>query len=81
MEVGMAQKDQAFWLATANVARFREMLLSPKDEFQRSQLEELLARELERLTALSPDRVVGASGPSETTKSPSLPESPRKPAR
>jgi hypothetical protein len=76
----MAQKDQAFWLAEANVARFREMLLSPKDEFQRTQLEELLARELERLNALSLDKPTGASGPSETNKSPGPPELPRKPA-
>ncbi|HWA68443.1 MAG TPA: hypothetical protein VG821_01255 [Rhizomicrobium sp.] len=75
----MAQADQAFWLATANVARFREMLLSPRDGFQRKQLEELLASELERLNALSPDRAIAASGPSESTKSPGLPESPRKP--
>ena len=48
----MARIDHARWLATANIARFRELLVSSTDSFQRKQLEELLTREVERLAEL-----------------------------
>jgi hypothetical protein len=48
----MARIDHTRWLATANIARFRELLISSTDSFQRKQLEELLARELKRLAEL-----------------------------
>lgn len=52
----MARIDQALWLANENVARFRELLSASSNDFQRKQLEDLLARELVRLKALSQDQ-------------------------
>ena len=49
----MARFGQAVWVATANIARFRELLVSPVDEYQRDQLEGLLTRELARLAELT----------------------------
>lgn len=49
----MARLDQSLWLATQNVARFRELMASSTDDLQRNQLEELLARELARVKELS----------------------------
>jgi len=49
----MARIDQARWQVAANVARFRELLDFPLDEFQRRQLNKLLTREIKRRRALS----------------------------
>jgi len=74
----MARLDQAVWVATANIARFRELLESPVDEYQRHQLEGLLTRELAKLTELSrrPPNRAEPDG-----KSPGQPASPGRPAR
>jgi len=53
MEASMARIDQARWQAGANIARFRELLDFPLDEFQRRQLNKLLTREIKRRRALS----------------------------
>jgi len=53
MEASMAISDQARWQVTANIARFRELLDFPLDEFQRRQLKKLLTREMKRYRALS----------------------------
>ena len=64
----MARIDRAQWLATANIARFRELLDSSTDSFQRKQLEELLAREVERLAELH--GIAGKSARSRMNKPP-----------
>ena len=74
----MARLDQAVWVATANIARFRELLESPLDEYQRNQLEGLLTHELARLAEISgklPDP------PIPDRKSPGQPASPGRSAR
>jgi hypothetical protein len=50
----MSKINQALWLATGNIARFRELLESPLDEFQRQQLEGLLTREVDRYNSMLP---------------------------
>ena len=77
LEVSMARLDQAVWVATANIARFRELLESPVDEYQRNQLEGLLTRELARLAKIS-GRDPNPPIPDEM--SPGQPASPDKPA-
>ena len=49
----MARFDQALWQTRANIARFRELLDFPLDEFQRRQVNKLLTREVKRRRALS----------------------------
>jgi hypothetical protein len=49
----MARIDQARWQVRANIARFRELLEIPLDEFQRRQVNKLLTREVKRRRALS----------------------------
>ena len=49
----MARIDQAHWQTRANIARFRELLDFPLDEFQRRQVNKLLTREIKRRRALS----------------------------
>ena len=73
----MARFDQTHWLATENIARFRGLLTSCTDELRRQQLEELLARELERLEAHSRDESAGE--PARTTTNGTLAASPSKP--
>ena len=58
----MARIDQARWQVTANIARFRELLEIPLDEFQRRQVNKLLTREAKRRRALS--STPGSSGKS-----------------
>jgi hypothetical protein len=48
----MAAVDQARRLATANIVRFQQLLASCTDDFQRQQLQGLMAREVERYKAL-----------------------------
>lgn len=52
-EASLAWFDQALWLATANIARFRKQLDAAGDEDKRRQLEGLLKRELVTLAGLS----------------------------
>jgi hypothetical protein len=52
MEASMARIDQTRWQVTANIARFRELLEIPLDEFQRRQVNKLLTREVKRRRAL-----------------------------
>lgn len=73
----MARLDQEVWVATANIARFRELLESPVYEYQRHQLEGLLTRELARLAEIS-RRLPNPPTPDEI--SPVQPASPDKPA-
>jgi hypothetical protein len=49
----MARIDRARWQVRANIARFRELLEIPLDEFQRRQVNKLLTREVKRRRALS----------------------------
>jgi len=49
----MARIDQTRWQVTANIARFRELLEIPLDEFQRRQVNKLLTREMKRRRDLS----------------------------
>jgi len=69
-EASMARIDHSRWLATANIARFRELLVSSTDSFQRKQLEELLARELKRLAELR--GIAGKPPTSRMNKPPAL---------
>jgi hypothetical protein len=48
----MTRIDHARELAAGNIARFQDLLASATDDFQREQLEGLLARELDRLESL-----------------------------
>jgi hypothetical protein len=57
LEASMARLDQAVWVATANIARFRELLDSPVDEYQRHQLEGLLTRELAKLAEIADSKM------------------------
>ena len=49
----MARIDQARWQVSTNIARFRELLEIPLDEFQRRQVNKLLTREVKRRKALA----------------------------
>jgi hypothetical protein len=75
----MGRIDQVHWLATENIARFRGLLASCTDELRRQQLEELLARELERLMEHSRDESAGELADIGTNQTSALPASPSKP--